>query len=58
MLFGFATETTEIMNFFGNCQRNSSLLCINIFFIKALMEANSGSDEAMKHLTLAKKLKR
>jgi hypothetical protein len=46
MFFGFATETTEITNFFGNCQWNLSLLCINIFFVKA-MEANSGSDKAM-----------
>jgi hypothetical protein len=34
MFFGFATETTEIMNFVGNCQWNSLLHRFNglIFF--------------------------
>jgi hypothetical protein len=38
MFFGFATEITEITIFFGNCQWNSSLLCVNIFFVKAFRQ--------------------
>jgi hypothetical protein len=39
MFFGFASETTEIMNFFSKLPMEfiaSSLLCVNIFYVKAL----------------------
>jgi hypothetical protein len=58
IFFGFATETMEIPNFFGNCQWNSSLLCDNIFFVKALRQWRQ-IWEAMKqwNVKYGKKLK-
>jgi hypothetical protein len=38
MFFGFASEIMEITNVFGNCPWNSSLLSVNIFFVKALRQ--------------------
>ncbi len=70
MFFGFAMEIT---NFGGNCQWKTLRFIASIFFIKALRQvlqireamsdetlitAKNLSNEAMKHLTLAKKLKR
>jgi hypothetical protein len=52
--FSFATEITEIDKFLSKLPMKiitSLLLCINIFCCKNVkaMEANSGSDEAIKH---------
>ncbi len=51
--FGLATEITKMNNFFKNCQHRSSLhrFYALIFFVVGsvkAMEANSGSDEAIK----------
>jgi hypothetical protein len=61
MFFGFATEITEITNFFGNCHWNLWLhrfYALIFFFVKALRQW-SHIREAMKRLNVnyGKKLK-